>query len=100
LCFPVIKRKVEIYGKKIIKLVKELVKYFPYCDVISGLICDVIFRSMSVSRGLQVEEDDLIQFSDGQPGGAKKSGVANNKAGLKSEELEELREGEDDEDLV
>ncbi len=52
---------------------------------------------MSVSRGLQVEEDDLIQFSDGQPGGAKK---ANNKAGLKSEELEELREGEDDEDLV
>ena len=55
---------------------------------------------MSVSRGLQVEEDDLIQFSDGQPGGAKKSGTANNKAGLKSEELEELREGEDDEDLV
>jgi hypothetical protein len=42
----------------------------------------------------QVEEDDLIQFSDGQP--IKKSP----KTGSKSDQLDELNEGEDDEDLV
>ena len=49
---------------------------------------------MSVSRGLQVEEDDLIQFSDGQP--VKKSP----KTGSKSDQLDELNEGEEEEDLV
>ncbi len=64
---------------------------------------------MSVSRGLQVEEDDLIQFSDGHPvdghpvDGHPVDGQPvkkSSKPGLKSDELEELREGEDEEDVV
>ena len=56
-------------------------KYFDY------------FRSMSVSRGLQVEEDDLIQFSEGQSN--KKSPRKTSKAN----EQNELNR-DDDEDLV
>ena len=45
---------------------------------------------MSVSRGLQVEEDDLIQFSEGQP----------IKETSKPEEQDELNNGDDEEDMV
>lgn len=45
---------------------------------------------MSVSRGLQVEEDDLIQFSEGQP----------IKETSKPEEQDELNNGDEEEDMV
>ena len=45
---------------------------------------------MSVSRGLQVEEDDLIQFSEGQP----------IKETSKAEEQDELNNGDEEEDMV
>jgi len=50
------------------------------------------FRSGSVSRGLQVEEDDLIQFSESQGDKSKKL------VKLKgpSDELEDMQEQEDD----
>ena len=58
----------------------------------------MICRSLSVSRGLQVEEDDLIQFSDGQPVDGQEKLV---KKSLKTDELEGLREGgADEEDAV
>jgi len=52
----------------------------------------LIFRSGSVSRGLQVEEDDLIQFSESQ---GKKSKRLKKLRNPSAGDLEDVQEQED-----